>query len=195
MSCLSGTVHCRGDSSARLVLLTLPQLVVGVRGLPYGTTGQEEELRVGALLSFVNSEAPTTLATPTVVDWRLFHLSPLLLVDESGNEANSEVCEVAESERKEWVESSAHLRVISHLRGTTSSNRSNSSNPSGPSGPPGAERAEIEGRNARESAILRVKQCALLPRRTDKMRGTSSPMYGCFQHLSRPSEARIGHVV
>ena len=51
------------------------------------------------------------------------------------------------------------LRVISHERGTTSSNSSNSSNPSGPSGLPGTERAEIEGRNARESAIWRVKQC------------------------------------
>ena len=51
------------------------------------------------------------------------------------------------------------LRVISHVRGTTSSNSSNSSSPSGPSGLHGAERTEMEGRNARESAIWRVKQC------------------------------------
>ena len=44
------------------------------------------------------------------------------------------------------------LRVISHA----SDQHSNGSNPSGPLG---AQRDEIEGRNARESAIWRVKQC------------------------------------
>ena len=86
------------------------------------------------------------------------------------------------------------LRVISHVRGTTSSNSSNSSNSSGPSGLPETERAEIEGRNARESAIWRVKQC--IAGAVHRQNAWDVQSYVRLLSAALPAtEARIGHVV